>query len=218
MKKLSGPELLPKGPVKNVVIFLHGLGSNGADLLSLAPFMSGNLSDTAFLAPNAPLSMPQMAQAYQWFEYWDRTPMQILDGIKQSLPKLVAYIQDTCARFDLTPDKIILCGFSQGTMMALHVGLRMVEGLGGIIGFSGLMMSPETLMLEKVKKLPPVLLVHGLQDMVVPAAASFQAEMVLKTLGCDVRYIQRPALQHSIDDTGIKEAMKFCHRVWGENE
>ena len=215
MKPLSGPEYLPQGKVKNVVILLHGLGSNGEDLLGLVPMLSPLLPQTAFLAPHAPLPTPFAAQGFQWFAYWDRTPLQMMADIKIATPLIVNFIHDTCTRFDITPQQIILCGFSQGTMMSLYTGLRFIDGLGGIIGFSGLLMSPETLPLEKVKNLPPVLLVHGLQDTVVPAAGSLQAEIILKSLGCDVTYVQRPSLGHSIDEQGIKAAVEFCQHVFG---
>lgn len=214
-QKLSGPELLPTGPVKHAVIFLHGLGSNGDDLIGLAPMLAQELPNTAFLSPNAPLEMPFATNGYQWFEYWDRTPIQILAGVANAVPMIVDYIHATAARFNIGLENIILCGFSQGTMMSLHVGLRKIAGLGGIVGFAGLMLSPETLALEKVGALPPVLLVHGLQDMVVPALASQQAELTLKMLGGNVKLVTRPMLQHSIDDVGIKEAILFSKRIFG---
>lgn len=217
MNSLSGPEYIPSKSVKHAVIFLHGLGSNGQDLLGLAPIMADALPDTAFFAPNAPLATPFSAEGYQWFEYWDRTPFQILEGILAAMPLIVGYVDEICARFKLDRSNVILCGFSQGTMMSLHVGLRKIAGLGGIIGFSGLLMSPETLAFEKLPQFPPVLLVHGLQDAVVPAMASYQAEMAIRTLGGDVTYVQRPYLQHSIDEHGIREAVSFCQKVFQQS-
>lgn len=214
MSPLTGPEYIPSKNIKNVVILLHGLGSNGDDLLNLAPILAQNLPNTAFLSPNAPLPTPFSAMGFQWFEYWDRTLGQINDGIHNAAPLLIDYIHAAEDRFGVPLENIVLLGFSQGCMMSLHIGLREIEGLGGVIGFSGVLMAPETLAFEKVKTLPPVLLVHGLQDNVVPAAASFQAEIVLKSLGADVKYIQRPYLAHSIDEAGIKAATEFCQKVF----
>ena len=214
MLLLTGPEFIPAGKIKNIVILLHGLGSNGDDLMGLVPMMSGLLPNTAFLAPNAPLPTPFSASGYQWFEYWDRTMMQISDGIKSAAPLIVDYIDAAAKRFKVPNENIILCGFSQGCMMALHTGLRLVDDLGGIIGLSGVLMNPETLLFEKVKKLPPVLLAHGLQDTVVPALASYQAEIALKSLGVDVKYIQRPYMGHSIDDQVIKASIEFCQKIF----
>lgn len=213
---LNGPEYIPSISVTSAVIFLHGLGSNGDDLMGLAPLMRDSLPSTAFLAPNAPLPLPHSYGGYQWFEYWDRTPAQIADGIAQSTPMLIDFVKNVAARFDLPLSKIVLVGFSQGTMMSLQAGLRSLEGLGGIVGFSGALMSPETLAIEKNAILPPVLLVHGLQDPVVPALASQQAEMVLNMLGGKVTLVQRPFLQHSIDDEGIRQAVAFCRDIFTE--
>lgn len=215
MLLLNGPEFIPQGKINHLVIFLHGLGSNGDDLIGLAPMLTHALPETAFLAPNAPLPTPFSASGYQWFEYWDRTIPQITDGINHASPMLVDFIHEAARRFDLPHEQIVLAGFSQGCMMALHAGLRLIDGLGGIIGMSGVLMSPETLAFEKVDKLPPILLAHGLQDTVVPALASYQAEIMLKSLGADVKYIQRPYMGHSIDDAVIKAAAEFCQKIFG---
>ena len=214
MSSLTGPEFVPFGEIKQVVILLHGLGSNGDDLLGLVPMMVTDLPGTAFLAPNAPISTPFTSGGYHWFDYWDRNVLQINDGIKAATPLIVEYINDVCTRFNLSRDRIILCGFSQGCMMALYAGLRLLEGIGGIIGLSGVLMMPETLALEKTATLPPVLLAHGLQDTVVPALASYQAEMILKSLGAEVSYLQRPVMGHSIDNHVIKAVTTFCRKVF----
>ncbi len=210
---LSGPELIPP-KVKQAVIFLHGLGSNGDDLLGLAPYMKDALPGTAFLAPNAPYSVPMLANGFQWFELWDRSPMQIEQGVRAAAPLIADFVETTAERFNIPVSKIALVGFSQGTMVSLHAGLRLIDGLAGIVGFSGAMMTPETLASEKLKKMPPVLLVHGMQDPVVPAFASQQAEMIIRMAGGDVEYVQRPFLVHSIDDAGIKECIEFLQKAF----
>jgi phospholipase/carboxylesterase len=205
---LSGSEKLPE-KISSAVIFLHGLGSNGDDLMGLAPYFANELSNTAFLSPNAPYAVPMTYNGYQWFDLWDRSPLQIEQGVRATAPLIVDYINNTAKRFKIPTSKIMLVGFSQGTMMSLHTGLRLIDGLAGIVGFSGAMISPETLADEKLSKLPPVLLVHGLVDPIVPAMASFYAESTIRENGGDVRYVQRPFLIHSIDDTGIQEAVAF---------
>jgi phospholipase/carboxylesterase len=214
MHSLTGPEFTPKGKINNIVIFLHGLGSNGRDLLGLADVMAPHLPNTAFIAPNAPLATPFAGNGYQWFEYWDRTMGQISEGIAYAAPLIQELVDSVATRFKIPLNKIILCGFSQGTMMALDSGLRRIQGLGGIIGFSGILMNPETLAFEKLDPMPPVLLVHGLMDSVVPAVASMQAQMTIKALGGEAKYIQRPYLAHSIDNEGIEAAIKFCQKVF----
>ena len=218
MKHLTGPEFLPSRNVSSAVIFLHGLGSNGNDLLSLSPWMSRDLPNTAFFAPNAPLPVPFTLNGYQWFEYWDRTPAQIEDGVRDATPSLVDFVENVTLKLKIPVSKIALVGFSQGTMMSLHAGLREIQGLGGIVGFSGALMAPESFGQEKLKKLPPVLLVHGVQDPVVPIIASRYAETAIQKFGGDVRLVERPYLPHSIDDVGISESVKFLQRIFGEKK
>lgn len=209
---LSGPERLPD-TINSAIIFLHGLGSNGDDLLGLSPYFQKSMPHTAFLSPNAPYGVPMTYNGYQWFELWDRSTLQIEQGVRSAAPMISHYIEQTSHRFKIPTKKIILVGFSQGTMMALHTGLRVSSDLGGIVGFSGAMISPETLLDDKLASLPPVLLIHGLADPIVPAIASFQAEQTIRQSGGDVRYVQRPFLVHSIDDVGIQEAVSFSSNI-----
>ena len=213
IKPLSGPEDVP-AKIRNIVIFLHGLGSNGDDLMGLAPYFKAALPDTAFLSPNAPYQVPMAYNGYQWFDLWDRSQMQIEQGVRDTAPMIVDYIHAVSKRFKVPLSRIVLVGFSQGTMMSLHTGLRLLDGLGGIVGYSGAMISPETLGDEKLKNLPPVLLVHGLSDPIVPAMASQYAAGAIENAGGAVRYIQRPFLVHSIDDAGIKEAISFVKAIF----
>lgn len=211
---LSGPEIVPEKPT-SAILFLHGLGSNGDDLMGLAPAFQQALPRTAFLAPNAPYSVPMMYNGYQWFDLWERSQMQIEHGVRDSAPLLAAFVEQTATRFHLPLKKIMLVGFSQGTMMALHVGLRMVDGLGGIIGFSGALVAAESLTDEKLNPMPPVLLVHGMADPIVPVMASQYAESTIRNVGGDVRLVQRPFLVHSIDNEGLDEAVSFATRILG---
>lgn len=206
---LSGPEFVPPGRVARAVIFLHGLGSNGDDLMGLAPIMADALPNTAFFGPNAPHGVPFTFNGFQWFEYWDRTPGQILDGVRTSAPLIADYVDHVATRLTIPVSSIFLVGFSQGTMMALHAGLRLIDGLGGIVGFSGALVSPETLGTEKLKKMPPVLLVHGMNDPVVPVFASQQADTYIKSVGGTSQFMARPMLMHSIDNAGIAAAARF---------
>ncbi len=212
MTDLTGPELLPAGgvaAVKKIVIFIHGYGSNGADLLGLAPQLQSRLPNTAFLAPNAPTPLHNSYNGYQWFSIWDCTPWQIEQGLRTVTPLVVAYIKAQCARFNVTTKDVVLIGFSQGTMIALHLGLRHVADLAGIIGYSGAMLTPESFLTEKHKTLPPVLLVHGLMDNVVPWGASQLAADIIRNNGGTVDTLFRPMLPHSIDNEGIQAGITF---------
>jgi phospholipase/carboxylesterase len=215
MTQLSGPELLPAGgvaAVKKLVIFLHGYGSNGQDLIGLAPQLQRSLPNVAFLAPNAPTPLQNSYNGYQWFSIWDCTPWQIEQGLRTVTPSVVDYITAQCARFNVQTKDVVLIGFSQGTMLSLHIGLRHVAGLAGVIGYSGAMLTPESFMQEKQATLPPVLLVHGIMDNVVPWGASQLAADIIRNNGGDCETLFRPMLPHSIDNEGITAGIKFLQR------
>jgi phospholipase/carboxylesterase len=212
MTLLTGPELLPAGgekAVKKLVIFIHGYGSNGDDLIGLAPYFKDALPNTAFLSPNAPSPVPNSYNGYQWFSIWDCTPWQIEQGLRNVTPALVDYITAQTQRFNLTMRDVALVGFSQGTMLSLHIGLRHINGLAGVIGYAGAMLTPETFSKEKQNPLPPVLLVHGMMDNVVPWAASQMAGEMIRTNGGTVETLFRPTLMHSIDNEGIAAGVRF---------
>ena len=153
----------------SLLIFLHGYGADGNDLLGLKDPMGPHLPGTRFLAPNAPERCPGNPFGYQWF------PIPWLDGTPEAAARASAvrafawldgYLDDLEAKG--TPaGRTVLFGFSQGTMMALQVGLRRRQALAGIVGFSGRLLEPESLAGE-IRSRPPVLLVHGDQDPVVP--------------------------------------------------
>jgi phospholipase/carboxylesterase len=211
--RLDGPSAAPSsgGPAKSLVIFLHGYGSNGADLIDLAPYWASALPDTLFLAPDAPQSCDGVPYGRQWWPLTSLTPAARAAGVRVSAPALHAYIDAQLATHNLGEDKVALVGFSQGTMMALHVGPRRAKTLAGIVGFSGLLADPEALAAEVVTK-PPILLVHGDRDDVLPVAALRQAEVQLEALDFEVTSHVSPGLGHSIDDQGLQLGGRFLVR------
>ena len=161
---LDGPEVpAAAGAPKSLVVLLHGYGSNGEDLIGLAPYWQSALPDTHFISPNAPEPCPGAPGGYQWWALTSLSPQAREAGVRQAAPALNAFIDAQLARFDLAEDRLALVGFSQGTMMALHVGPRRERPLAGIVGFSGMLADPEALASEMATK-PPVLLVHGDAD------------------------------------------------------
>lgn len=201
---LSGPALAPKsgGEPKSIVILLHGYGSNGDDLIGLAPYWRDALPDTLFVAPNAPEVCPGAPDGYQWWALTSLTPEARAAGVRLSAPALDAFIDGMLESFDLTPDRLALVGFSQGTMMALHVGPRRAEALAGIVGFSGMLADPDALATEAVTR-PPVLLIHGEADDVLPVSSLGRAQTALENLGFQVSSHVSPGLGHSIDEAGL---------------
>ncbi len=204
--QLDGPRRAPlsgQAP-DSLVIFLHGYGSNGDDLISLAPLWVKLLPNTAFSSPNAPQSIPGMASAYQWFPLTTMDPSVVAKSARAAAPILSAFITSEMARHNVGPQRTILVGFSQGTMMALEVGLVWPSAFAGIIGISGALVG-----FEGAPSKPPVLLIHGDQDDRVPYAASVGAVEILKAAGIDARLHTSPRTAHSIAMDGLQAAAGF---------
>jgi phospholipase/carboxylesterase len=185
-----------------VVILLHGYGSNGADLIGLVPYWRAALPHTLFLAPDAPQPCPGAPGGRQWWPLTSLSPEARAAGVRVSAPALNAYIDSQLAAHDLSADRLALVGFSQGTMMALHVGPRRANAIAGIVGYSGMLADPEALG-EELETKPPILLVHGDADDVLPVSALHQAQARLEGLGFEVESHVSRGLGHSIDEQGL---------------
>ena len=213
---LHGPSLPPASGAKprQLVILLHGVGSDGDDLLGMAPYFQKVLPDAKFVSPNAPFAFDMASAGYQWFSLQDMSPAARLAGTETAAPVLDAYIDQQLAETGLAEDKLALIGFSQGTMMALHVGLRRAAPMAGIIGYSGMLVGEE-LLAGAIRSRPPVLLVHGEADDVVPVDALPMAVTGLEAAGISVYHHTCPGLGHGLDDTGIRLGMEFLAEVFG---
>lgn len=208
-----------KGPAKagSVVVFLHGYGADGADLLGLADPLAPHLPDTAFYAPNAPERCVNNPMGYQWF------PIPWLDGSteEQARASMALSIEDVNAFLDkvlhdegIGADRLVVIGFSQGTMMALHIMPRRDTSVAAIVGFSGRLLQPETLASEAVVK-PPVLLLHGDQDQMVPFADMGLAAKALDGAGFDVATYVMKNTGHGISPDGLSVALGFIRQHLG---
>jgi phospholipase/carboxylesterase len=217
MTVLKGPGVAPAsgGPARQLVIFTHGYGSNGRDLIGLAGFLAQALPDAAFVAPNAPPPVPGFpGEAYLWFGLSRLDPELMDAGARAAAPKLDAFIDAELARLNLPPSACALVGFSQGTMMALHVGLRRAEALGAVVGFSGLLTGPQTLPTE-IRSRPPVLLAHGDRDDRVPIQALFAALEVLGAAKAPVLFRICPGAGHTIAEDALDLAADFLRDAFG---
>jgi phospholipase/carboxylesterase len=214
LNSLDGPLALPAagGDPRSLVIFLHGYGSNGADLIGLAAYWRGALPNTLFIAPNAPQPCPGAPGGYQWWPLTSFEPEARAAGVRVPAQALNTFIDGQLNRYGLTEDRLALVGFSQGAMMALHVGPRRERRLAGIVGYSGMLADPAALEAE-VRTKPPVLLVHGDDDAVLPVAALHGAELALTALGFGVSTHVSPGLGHSIDDAGLHLGAQFLIEV-----
>jgi phospholipase/carboxylesterase len=206
---LNGPRMAPAsgGDPKSVVIFTHGYGSNGEDLIGLAPHWREALPDTVFIAPNAPQGVPGYPGGYQW---WPIGGPDRAAGVRAAAPVLDAFIDAELARYGLSEDRLALVGFSQGTMMALHVGPRRERQLAGIVGYSGALVDPNA---DNIRTRPPILLVHGDADPMVPVAAFYSARDTLVRQGFEVASHVSPGLGHSIDMPGLMLGQQFLSEV-----
>lgn len=211
---LDGPSVGPRsgGAPKQIVLLLHGYGSNGADLISFAPYWQPLLPDALFLAPNAPEELPGGWGGYQWWGLTTFTPEAMAAGVAGAAPILDAFIDEQLSRHGLTERDMALVGFSQGTMMALHVGPRRERPLAGILGYSGMLADAEALASE-VRSKPPVLLIHGSDDPMVPVSAMHIAESVLGKLGFEVSSHVSPGLGHSVDQSGLELGGAFVRQA-----
>jgi phospholipase/carboxylesterase len=216
MFALEGPRFGPAagGPPRKLVLLLHGLGADGHDLIGLAPVLAQALPDVAFVSPHAPYPCDMAPFGRQWFSLQDRSPDVVLGGVRASAPILDAFIDAELARYKLPDDKLALLGFSQGTMMSLYVAPRRAKPIAGVLGYSGALVGADLLPAEARSK-PPVLLVHGDADPVVPFQAMDAAAQGLKRAGIPVETLRRPGLPHSIDEEGIEAGVKFLSRVLG---
>ena len=210
---LSGPAIMPPGGKPDaLVLLLHGYGSNGADLISLAPYFQAAVPGAAFIAPNAPEVCPGAPDGYQWWPIVTLSREERAYGAYHAAITLNAFIDSVLAQFGLTEERLVLVGFSQGTMMALQVGLRRERPVAGIIGYSGMVADAERLEAE-IRSRPPVLLVHGDVDPVLPIAHFHDSKAVLERLALPLTTHVSPGLGHSIDPAGLKLGVDFLKTV-----
>jgi phospholipase/carboxylesterase len=200
------------GETRSIVVFLHGYGANGADLLGLADPLGEHLPDTMFIAPDAPEACAAAPFGFQWFPIpWidGSSEEESMRGMMQAVDDLNAFLDALMVDEDVLPEQVVLFGFSQGTMMALHVAPRREDEVAGIVAFSGSLLSPETLAEEVVVR-PPVLLVHGDQDDVVPPQSLPQAAEALQQAGWkDVYAHIMKGTGHGIAPDGLSVALAF---------
>ncbi len=216
---LDGPRSGPArgGPAKQLVVLMHGLGADGNDLISLAPIIGQALPDAAFVSPHAPFPCDMAPFGRQWFSLQDRSAEAMHAGAEQARVSLEAFLLQELARHGLGMDALALLGFSQGTMMSLHTALRMPETVAGVLGFSGLLIAPERLG-EEIQSRPPVLLVHGSADEVVPALSMPAAEMALAEQSVPVKSLLCRGLGHSIDEEGLRAGLMFLRDSFAARE
>lgn len=203
---LIGPTLPPaKGPATHLVVLVHGYGADGNDLIGLAQHWREILPTVAFAAPNAPMRVPGAPSGYQWFPISRIDPHEMKKGVESAAPVLDAYLDNELKRLGLPPERLALAGFSQGTMLSLHLGLRRAVNPAAIVGFSGMLAGAP----PQLAEYPPILLTHGDQDQVIPPQALFGAAGDLGAAGAGVQWHLAPGMGHGIDPEGLMLAGQF---------
>jgi phospholipase/carboxylesterase len=214
LMSLSGPSRPPVGGGKprRLVILLHGLGADGNDLIGLQDYWGRLVPDAEFLAPNAPFPCDGAPWGYQWFSVGSRAPEVMLAGVRAAAPILDAFIDEELHKRGLSDGDLALAGFSQGTMMSLFVGLRRAEKLAGILGYSGRLIAAD-LLASELRSRPPVLLVHGTADPLVPFGSLAHAEAALKAAEVPVETLACPGVEHAISPQGLQRGGAFLRQV-----
>ena len=218
MAELNGPRLAPysRAPARQLVIFLHGYGADGNDLIELGRAWQTALPDAAFVSPHAPEPCGQAPIGRQWFPLTFRDPDERWVGVNKAAPVLERFIDTELARHALPPSALALVGFSQGTMMALHVGLRRAVAPLAIVCYSGLLVVPDNVdakaFAAEIKSRPPILLVHGDRDELIPPQALFEATQGLAALGLSVEWHLSAGIGHCIDAEGLRHGGEFLAR------
>ncbi len=204
MPELDGPRWGPAsgGAPKQLVVLCHGLGADGHDLIDLAPTWAHALPEAAFVAPNAPEPCDLAPMGRQWWSVADRSPQVVEAGVRRAAAFLNPFLDAELARLKLSADAYALMGFSQGAMTALFTGLRRASAPRAILAYSGALIARDSLAAELTHR-PPVLLVHGEADDVVPVERSREAEVALRAADVPVEATYVPCLGHGIDDTGL---------------
>jgi phospholipase/carboxylesterase len=197
------------GAPDSLVLLLHGYGADGGDLIGLAEPWGAALPGALFLAPDAPEPCEAAPWGRQWFSLEDRDPARLAEGVASAVPRLRRLLARERAAHGLGAERTALMGFSQGAMLALAAGLSAEPPPAAILGYSGALLAG----LGTAR--PPVLLVHGEADLVVPAAATRAAASALAAAGVPVETLLRPGLGHSIDEAGIAAGAAFLARHLG---
>ncbi len=195
-------------PPSSLVFLLHGWGSNGRDLLSIADLWRPHLPDTLFICPEGPEVCDQNPMGYQWFSLGDWSPEFFIKGAEKARAPLNEFIQSKKKEYNMPADKIVMMGFSQGMMMALSCGLRQKDALGGILGYSGALIDNMEDIVDTYPK-PPISIIHGLADDVVPVARHDEALAKLQSHNYQVDSLKVPGLAHGIEQQGLLAGLDF---------
>lgn len=215
--ELDAVRLEPRsGAARTLVVLVHGYGADGNDLIDIGRAWQDLLPDTAFVAPHAPEPCAEAPMGRQWFPLTTRDVAERWNGVTRAGPVLDRFLDAELQRRPLPPSALAIVGFSQGSMMALHVGLRRRVQPAAIVAYSGVFVVPENIDPEtfaaEIRCRPPVLLVHGERDDLIPVQALFHASQMLAALGIPVEWHISAGVGHGIDPEGLRHGGEFLAR------
>ena len=215
--ELDGPRVAPKnGPARQLVVFLHGYGADGNDLIEIGRAWQIFMPQAAFVSPHAPHPCGQAPMGREWFPLTFRNPDERWLGVNAAATGLDQFLDAELARHQLPPFALALVGFSQGTMMSLHVGLRRAVAPAAIVGYSGMLVLKNDTDVEgyapQVRARPPVLLIHGDADELIPVDALFHSGQSLAALEVPAEWHISAGIGHGIDDEGLRQGGEFLAR------
>lgn len=213
---IDGPRISAKsGRARQLVVFLHGYGADGNDLIEIGRQWRGLLPDADFVAPHAPERCAASPMGRQWFALTMRDPDERWRGVVAARPVLDAFLDAELARRGLDERSLALVGFSQGTMMALHTGLRRAVAPRAIVGYSGLLVAgPDE---ERPAQRPPpaIFLAHGEEDELIPVDALLMSANALAAGHTPVQWHLSAGIGHGIDQAGLVHGGVFLAQSFG---
>lgn len=205
---LPYPEIPSENKAKKLIVFIHGLGSDGNDLIALAPFFDNNLQDVHYISPHGIEPCDMAPYGRQWFSLMDRTPDVVKDLAAKNAPHIEAIIKDKQQDLGLTNKDTILIGFSQGTMIGTYLTLSQDEPYAALVAYSGRLIPPANIS----NKNTPICIVHGIDDEIVDVEESHNMSEFFDDQGIKNEILTIENLQHSIDNKGIKFAADFLNK------
>ena len=206
-------ESLSKEKPKKLMVFLHGYGASGEDLIDLAKEFRSTIPEAHFVSPNAPFAMSNsLFNSYQWFSLENYNPSILYPQILEANRILDLFIKSQLNRFSLHYQDLILVGFSQGAMMAMYNSLRNNNQNAGIISYSGRLILP-TMLGENIGSKPEICLIHGTADEVLPFDDFLEAKKLLQAIQNPLESHSLEGLGHGIDQRGIKIGKQFLQKI-----
>ncbi len=206
---LTGPEISSKNkPTKSLVVFLHGLGADGHDLIDIGQGWSKSLPQAAFLSPHAPLPCDMSPMGYQWFSLQDFNVERIIVEVRKNGDALIAWLGEELKKRDLDWDQLALVGFSQGGLMAVYAGLMAPKAPAAVISYAGGLWGVESLIKQPNSK-PPLFMAHGTYDTVVPFQLTENAVSYFESHGVHCQKKIQPGLAHGIDQELMVMGSRF---------